>query len=159
MHNVGGVGAWVNVITTHKERVCYTGRTFYEWSHPRRDEKPPRRVTNLTVRARGKEATVRFTAPADEGRGKVVRYQVKCSNKPIVGYEEFLKAWADNTDSKVTNWWMAVNLKGEPVPGAPGKKERFVVSGVPAGAVHFAVRSFDDSSNRSAMSNPAEAGK
>jgi len=50
---------------------------------------------------------------------------------------------------------MAANLGGEPKPKAPGAKESFTVSGVPAGAKHFAVRSFDDSRNRSALSNVA----
>ena len=34
-----------------------------------------------------------------------------------------------------------------------GAKESFTVSGVPEGAKFFAVRAFDDSSNRSAISN------
>ena len=52
---------------------------------------------------------------------------------------------------------MAANVKGEPTPGAAGQKVSFEVTGVPAGAKFFAVVSFDDSSNRSAMSNVAEA--
>jgi len=40
--------------------------------------------------------------------------------------------------------------------GKPGVKDRFVVTGVPEGkAVYFAIRSFDDSSKRSAISNVA----
>jgi len=159
MHNIGGVGRWVNTYTTHGESVCYTGRTFYEWSHPRTDEKPPKPVADVQATVEGKNATITFTAPADEGGGKVVRYQVKCSDKPIVDYETFLKKWADNEDAAVCNWWMAVNLKDEPAPAAAGTRERFVVTGVPEGATYFAVRAFDDSSNRSALSNVAEAGR
>jgi hypothetical protein len=86
---------------------------------------------------------------------------VKCSAKPIVNYETFLKAWESNEDKDVTNWWMAKNLTGEPVPGAAGKKESFAVTGpgLASNAVHFAVVSFDDSSNRSALSNVAEVAK
>jgi phosphatidylethanolamine-binding protein (PEBP) family uncharacterized protein len=54
---------------------------------------------------------------------------------------------------------MAANVKDEPAPQAPGAKESFTVSGVPAGAKYFAVLVFDDSSNRSVLSNVAEAGK
>ena len=73
-------------------------------------------------------------------------------------YDTFLKAYDANTDDKVTIWWIDHNLAGEQAPGAAGKKERFRVAGVPAGAAYFAVRAFDDSSNRSPISNVAEAG-
>jgi len=89
----------------------------------------------------------------------VVRYQVKCSDKPLAGYEQFLELFKENKEAGSTNWWMAANLKDEPAPQAPGAKESFAASGVPANAKHFAVVSFDDSSNRSALSNVAEAGK
>jgi len=150
----GAVSRWVNLYSTHDEAVCFTGKTFYIWSHPRDDEKAPAAVTDLSVSVSGEKATVSFTAPADQG-GKVVRYQVKCSDKPIVDYTTFLKKWAANEDAGVTNWWLAANLAGEPTPGAAGRKVTFTVIGVPDGARHFAVRSFDDSSNRSALSNAA----
>jgi len=155
MHNVGGVGRWVNTYSTHDENVCFTGRTFYIWAHPRKDTQPPAAVKDLAVVVNADKATVMFTAPADRGAGKVVRYQVKCSDKPIVDYETFLQKYAANEDASVTNWWMAVNLKEEPPPKKAGAKENFVVTGVPEGAKYFAVRSFDDSNNRSAISNVA----
>ena len=95
----------------------------------------------------------------DEGGGKVVRYQVKCSDKPMVDYVKFLELFKDNKEAGVTNCWMAANVKDEPAPQAPGAKENFTVSGVPATAKYFVVLAFDDSSNRSALSNVAEAGK
>jgi hypothetical protein len=159
MHNIGKVGTWVNCYTTHDEQVSFTGKTFYIWAHERKDDKPPAAVADLKVTVAGDKATVSFTAPADEGGGKAVRYQVKCSDKPLVAYEKFLDLWKENKDATVTNWWMAANLKDEPAPQAPGAKESFTVSGVPANAKFFAVASFDDSSNRSAPSNVAEAGK
>jgi hypothetical protein len=158
MHKVGGVGRWVNTYSTHDENVCFTGTTFYVWSHERKDRRAPEAVGDLKVAADGDKATVTFTAPGDAGGGKVARYQVKCSDKPIVDYETFLKQWAADEDSAVTNWWMAANLAGEPVPSPPGTAERFLVTGVPAGAKYFAVRSFDDSNNRSAISKVAVAG-
>ncbi len=157
MHNLGGVGRWVNFYGDHSESVTFTGQTFFIWAHERKDPAPPAAVTDLAVTVSGDKATVRFTAPADVGGGKATRYQVKCSDKPIVDYEAFLKAWSANTDAKVTNWWMATNLTGELSPGAPGRGESFTVTGVPPGAKHFAVRSFDDSSNRSSLSNVALA--
>jgi hypothetical protein len=137
--------------------VCFTGKTFYEWSHPRSDGKPPKAVTDLAVKVQGDKASVTFTSPADEGNGKVVRYQVKCSDKPIVEYEKFLELFKENKDADVVNWWMAGNVTGEPAPSASGRKESFTVAGLSTGAVHFAVVSFDESSNRSALSNVAKA--
>jgi len=148
------VGRWVNYYSDHSESVCFTGRTFYIHSHPRGDEAPPASIGDLKVSVRGESAAVTFTAPADVG-GKVVRYQVKCSHRPIVDYEQFLKAFSKNDDSQVCNWWMATNLTGESMPADPGTRELFTVTGVPKNARYFAVRSFDDSSNRSAMSNAA----
>jgi len=157
MHNLGGVGQWINVTGVHSENVRYTGRTFYVHAHPRTDTVPPKAVGDLRVTVAGDKAIVTFTAPADQGGGKVTCYQVKCSDKPIVDYEGFLAAWAANTDATVTNWWLAVNLDGEGLPAAPATRERFDVTGLPADAKYFAVRSFDDSSNRSGLSNVAEA--
>ena len=88
----------------------------------------------------------------------MARYQVKCAEYPIVGYETFLKAFAAHQDARKRNWWMAVNLSGEPKPGKPGTRERFTVSGVPGGATYFAVRSFDNARNRSEISNRIKIG-
>jgi hypothetical protein len=160
MSNVGRVGFWSNTLNTHDEKQpAFSSKTFYIWAHERKDAKPPVAVADLKVAVQGDKATVSFTAPADEGGGKVVRYQVKCSDKPIVDYVKFLELWKENKDGTVTNFWMAANVKDEPVPQAPGARESFAVSGVPANAKFFAVVAFDDSSNRSAPSNVAEAGK
>jgi hypothetical protein len=156
---IASVGKWVNVYSTHDESGSFTGKTFYIWAHPRADDKPPAAVADLKVTAGGDKATVSFTAPADEGGGKVVRYQVKCSDKPLADYGKFLELFKENKDATATNCWMAANVKDEPAPQAPGAKESFAVSGVPANAKYFAVLSFDDSSNRSPLSNVAEAGK
>ncbi len=157
MHHLGEVGSWVNYYGPHSEYVTFTQKTFYIHSHPRTDDKPPRTVTDLKVTVSGDKATVTFTAPEDEGGGKLARYQVKCAEVPPVPYEKFLEHYAANTESTVKNWWMATNLAGEPAPKAPGAKESFEVTGVPEGAKHFAVRVFDDSRNRSAISNVAAA--
>ncbi|HOX06705.1 MAG TPA: hypothetical protein PK280_09900 [Planctomycetota bacterium] len=160
MNNLGRVAQWINVFKTHDEKqIVFSGRTFRVWAHPRADELPPKPVTDLKVAVSGGQATVTFTAPADEGGGRLARYQLKCSDKPIVDYRAFLERWKENKDSAVTNWWQAANLAGEPAPGAPGGKESFTVSGVPAGARHFALVAFDDSSNRSGISNAVEAGR
>lgn len=150
----------VNIFATHvppkDDTVLETARLFYEAAHPRADTQPPEAVKDLKVRLLGDgRAEVSFTAPADRGGGKVVRYQLKAAELPIVPYEQ----WDYARDlGKRRNWWRAVNCRGEPAPSAPGKQERFVVSRVPqAEKLYFAVRSIDDSSNLSPISNLATA--
>jgi hypothetical protein len=165
MHDLGSVGMWVNYYSDHDGQLDFVLRTISIWGRPRQDDKPPRPVTDLKVTVQGDQATVVFSAPADEGGGKVARYQVKCSDKPIVDYEAFLEAYNKFEDGACCNWWMAANLQGEPgsggqgraVPQGPGARESFLVTGVPSNATHFAVRSFDGSSNRSGLGKEAEA--
>ncbi len=156
MQPLDRVNYWMDYHSDHDGQIDYMLHTFYVHANERKDAAPPAKVKDLKVSLAGKTATVSFTAPADAGGGKVVRYQVKCSDKPIVGYVKFLAAYNSFKDKDCTNWWMAANLSGEPKPKAPGAKESFAVSGVPAGAKFFAVRAFDDSSNRSALSNVAK---
>jgi hypothetical protein len=157
MHKLGGVGTWVNINSDHSEQANMTGRTFYEWSHPRKDAEAPEAIKDLKASVAGKEATISFTAPADRGGGKLLRYQVKCSDRKIADYDSFLKIYNDFREAGYCNWFLAGNVDGEPVPKAPGARESFTVTGVPAGAKYFAVRVFDDSVNRSALSNVARA--
>ena len=148
------VGMWVDYHSDHDGQTDFIGRTFYVWAHPRADTAAPAAVKDLKVTVRGDSATVQFTAPADAG-GKVARYQLKCSDRPIVDYEAFLAAYNGCQDEKVCNWWMAVNLPGEPAPKGAGAAESFTVTGVPAGAKYFALRAFDASDNRAPLSNVA----
>ncbi len=159
MHALGGIGTGINVTGLHSESVITTARTFYEWSHPRKDEEAPAAVKDLNVTVNGDKATVTFTAPADAGGGKVVRYQVKCSDRKIADYDGFMKIYNEFGEKEHCNWFLAKNVDGEPAPGAPGAKESFTVTGVPAGAKFFAVRAFDGSSNRSAISNVSSGGQ
>jgi hypothetical protein len=139
------------------DTVLSTSRLFYEWAHPRRDNSPPRAVRDLSVSLAGDgKAIVSFTAPADVGGGTVGRYQVKCAALPIVSYEDYDFA---RDDGIKRNFWRAANVRGEPRPAAPGTNERFTVTGVPGnGGLYFVVVSFDDSNNRSGLSNLAPAG-
>jgi len=134
--------------------VLSTARLFFEASHPRRDADPPAPIMDLEVELAGETAVLSFTAPADPGGGRTARYQVKCSDLPIVADGAFDYA----RDAGVRRaWWRAANLSGEPGPVAPGSRERFSVAGVPPGARFFAVRAFDASGNRSPLGRIAEA--
>ncbi|MGQ9573796.1 MAG: hypothetical protein ACUVUC_00620 [Thermoguttaceae bacterium] len=138
------------------DTVLEVSRLFWEAAHPREDDQAPAAISDLRVRLlRGGKAEVCFTAPADRGGGKVALYQVKADRLPIVPYE----AWDPVGDlGKRRNWWRAVNCKGEPPPSRPGTPERFVVTGVPDGRpLYFAVRSYDQTRNRSPVSNLAVA--
>ena len=135
------------------DSVLSTARLFYEYSHLRKDIDPPSAITDLTVKLlENGRAGVSFTAPKDTS-GRVARYQVKVAMMPILPYEQ----WDYCRDSGVKrNWWRATNCAGEPVPKSAGSKEKFVVTNVPDAIgrpLFFAVRSFDDSHNRSAISN------
>lgn len=137
------------------DTVLSTVRLFHTATHPRTDTQPPAAITDLSVELQSDgRATVRFTAPLDAG-GKVARYQVKAAALPIVPYDQ----WDSARDERLKrNWWRAANLSGEPAPATPGTKERFTVTSLPAGKpLYFAVVSFDDSSNRSAISNVVKA--
>jgi hypothetical protein len=148
--------AWHN--PSKDDSVLSTARLFYEAAHPRQDGRPPTAVTDLRVTLLGDgQAEVAFTAPADQGGGKTAIYQVKAAPLPIVAYQDWDYA---RDDGVKRNWWRATNLQGEPEPKPAGQSERFVVTGVPAGdTLYFALRSFDGSSNRSAMSNLVEVKK
>jgi hypothetical protein len=146
------VGMFAGHTPPKDDTVLEVSRLFYEASHPRQDDQPPAAITDLRVKLlEGNRAEVRFTAPADAGGGKVIRYQLKAAELPIVPYEK----WDYARDSgKTRNWWRAVNCQGEPAPSVPGTEERFVVTGLPLGdGFYFAIRSFDDSNNRSPISN------
>jgi len=145
----------VNRFAGHKppkeDTVLEVSRLFYHEARPREDQEPPAAVRDLKVRLLGDgRAEVTFAAPEDEGGGRVVRYQVKAATLPIVAYEQWDFA---RDDGVKRNWWRAVNLKGESPAGKPGTKERFTVAGVPEGErIYFAVRTFDNSGNRSDIS-------
>ena len=139
------------------DSVLSTARLFYEYSHPGQDTNPPSVITDLTVKLlENGRAEVSFTAPGDAD-GRVAKYQVKAAKMPVLPYEQ----WDYCRDSGIKrNWWRATNCAGEPVPKSAGSKETFVVTNVPDAngrPLFFAVRSFDDSSNRSSISNVFKA--
>lgn len=135
------------------DTVLSTSRMFRAWAHPRADRKPPEAIRDLEVSPLGAgRALVRFTAPADRGGGRVVRYRLKCAELPIVDYDDYDFA---RDDGAKRNFWRAANLRGEPAPKAPGSREEFAVEGVPEAAeVYFVAVSLDDAGNRSPLSDP-----
>ena len=126
---------------------------------PKKEEVAPPAVTDLAVEAKGDgKVVLTWTAPGDEGGGTPMRYQVKWAEKPLVGYiqtSDEYRAHFKNGALDVTYWTFATNVAGEPAPQKKGAKETMTLS-VPAGkTLYFGVRMFDDSHNRSPMSNVA----
>ena len=112
----------------------------------RPDSTPPAAVADLAAKPLGGgKVRLTWTTPTD-----AVRLQIKWSDKPMVE-----RCWPDKADTHA-NWWAADHVAGEPAPVA-GKSQLMVVTDVPAGTRHFAIRTYDQASNRSAISNIAKA--
>jgi hypothetical protein len=137
-------------------------------SHPKVDAEPPAAVTDLAAEALG-GGKVKLTWTAPEGAP--AWYQVKHSAAPIV---ERVTGWPDRSEPQPADkgewrarvktfqkknlaFWQALNAAGEPAPGKPGEKQEMTVPGLPAGKVHFALKSWDANENVSGISNVAGA--
>ncbi len=125
--------------------------------YARKDTQAPAAINDVAaVALGGGRVELSWTAPGDEGAGSAARYQVKWAEKPLVDYlepgDEYRAHFRDG-QLDVAYWNMAANVVGEPTPQARGTKEKMVIS-LPVGKkLYLAVRTFDDSHNRSAMSN------
>jgi len=152
----GEAPRYANVSTNTKgDWMTTTALAFGVGAHPKKDETAPAAVKVLAAKlVGGNKVELTWTAPDARG-GKLMRYQVKWSHKPLADYpvdgEAYRKHWKDG-EVTVTYWNVAKNVAGEPAPGAAGKAERMVVK-AEGGTCSFALRSFDDAHNRSAMSN------
>jgi len=128
-------------------------------------EPPAAAVTDLKAEALG-GGKVKLTWSAPAGPGKAARYQVKCSTSKIV---ERVSGWPDRTEplpqttkewearvaafhAKQRAFWAAANLPGAPAPGAAGKAESMEVSGLAAGTIHFAIKSWSAADSMSELS-------
>lgn len=176
------------------------GKTWGNMSTWVRDKKggrdqPPAAVTDLKCVKADREGLVfEWTAPAAHGRsGRAARYFLKYSTKPIVKWAPVNNPQAPEDPFADRNlhtykpecwhpdflkkdaFWMATHVEGEPVPGAPGKKETCTVTVVkpynyyglplekmprvkdlPAGKYCFALCSWDEDGNLSDVSNLVE---
>lgn len=111
----------------------------------RDDTVPPNPISDLRAEATDGGIRLTWSLPPE-----ATRYQVKFSERPIV--EKI--SWPEERNSH-TNWWAANNIEGEPISIPSGSTAALTIQGLPAGRYYFAVRSFDDSSNMSAISNLA----
>jgi len=120
---------------------------------PKTDTVPSAAVRDLAVKPLESGAVeVSFTAPGDDGTNGTAReYQLKWSTMPLV---EVVR-WPQQKDTHRAFWW-GQNVPDEPGAVSAGQKVRFQLAGLPAGRLYFAVKSFDDESNISDLSNIAE---
>jgi hypothetical protein len=105
---------------------------------------PPTRITDLAAtQVAGTSVTLTWSAPADDGAsGRASLYQLRRSSQPI-------------TDA---NFASATDVPISLVPRAPGSSEQFVVGGLTPGTLYyFAIRSLDDQSSASLVSNNVSA--
>jgi hypothetical protein len=138
-------------------------------AHPHADRTPPSAVIDLAAEAAGDgKVRLSWTAPGDDGlQGTAARYQVKCSTADIV---ERVAGWPDMTEplpvdegqwreraeafnARQRAFWAADNVDGEPTPSPAGGRESFVVGGLTHGVLFFALKTWDDGPNISALSN------
>jgi hypothetical protein len=105
------------------------------------DTTPPGRIDNLSATKNGQNVTLTWTAPPD-----AFRYHIVFSEKPI--------SENTTTDKHLMNWW-AANVIGPDLVAKPGSKQTLTFSSNPSTALYFAVFSFDENDNMSAMSNVA----
>jgi hypothetical protein len=130
----------------------YLPTALYQAYAPRPDGVAPAAVSNLKAEPTGVgEVTLTWTAPGDDGnKGRALVYQIKHATKPIL---EFVP-WPEKKDSHIT-FWGAENIANEPAPAEAGKKESFIVKGLTNGPCFFALKTRDECSNQSLISNIA----
>lgn len=109
------------------------------------DSTAPAAVSNLaTSNPTGSSVTLTWTAPGDDGStGTASSYDVRYSASAITE----------------ANWASATQATGEPVPAAAGTNQSMTVSGLsPSTTYYFAMKTTDDASNVSALSNVPTGG-
>ena len=136
----------------------------------RKDTEQPEGITDLKARpVKGGHVMLSWTAPKDRGSssGSASRYWIKIAPKPIVDHPSF----PEELGSKL-GFYQADNIENEPVPSKGGTLERFLVEqlrphgaygssqkltlrDLGSGTFFFAVKSWDQAGNLSAMSNVA----
>jgi len=108
------------------------------------DDTPPAAVDDLAVAgAYDESAALQWIAPGDDGAyGQAAEYDIRYATSPI----------------DEGNWAAATQCTGEPAPKLAGQAESFLVSGLsPSTTYYFALKTADESSNWSALSNVVEA--
>ena len=127
----------------------YYPASMYMIYGPRPDTTPPAAVTDLAASAGKGEVTLSWSAPGDDGaNGTAAVYQIKYAAKPIL---EFVPH-PEKMQTHIT-FWGSTNVADEPAPAAAGTRQRHTIRGLAPGAYSFALKSRDECSNQSPISN------
>ncbi|HUU23507.1 MAG TPA: hypothetical protein VM389_13325, partial [Phycisphaerae bacterium] len=127
----------------------YFPTAMYMAYGPRPDKAAPAAVTDLAGRASGRDVTLTWTAPGDDAEeGAAAVYQIKTAAKPMLDFVPF----PGKMDTHIT-FWGSDNVANEPAPKQAGAKQSYVVKGLAPGKHWFAIKSRDECSNQSPISN------
>jgi hypothetical protein len=119
----------------------------------RPDRVAPASVDDLHAVAQDGQVTLTWTAPGDDGNtGRASVYQITCAAKPIL---EFVP-WPERMETHIT-FWGSENVPDEPSPAAAGTRQSYAVKGLAHGTYYFALKSRDECSNQSLISNVVSA--
>ncbi|MCK4414790.1 MAG: fibronectin type III domain-containing protein [Candidatus Eisenbacteria sp.] len=116
-------------------------------SGPTPDTSPPAAVTDLCVTATSdSSAVLAWTAPGDNGMdGQASTYDIRYSTD-----SDSLAAWADTS-------MVVVSVPNAPPPSSPGSTDTVRISGLtPITSYYFALKTADEASNYSDLSNIAD---
>ncbi len=126
---------------------------LYVKLRPRQDTTPPPAIRDLSAQAlRSGTVLLSWTNPRD-----ALHVQTRYSTKRIVANLDFdadKRTWAYDPATH-DNWWAALSVVGMPRVCKGGAKDSVKVEGLSAGTYYFAVRTWDEASNRSRVSNLA----
>lgn len=116
-----------------------------EYVAPSSDTDPPATISLSTGTTTSSSVVLNWTSPTDNGAsGKAASYDIR-----------YL---AGTTQITASNWASATQVSSEPTPKTAGQSESFTVSGLNASTqYYFAIKSTDDASNTSAISNSPTA--
>jgi len=131
----------------------YFPTAMYMAYGPRPDKTAPAAVTDLKAVVRANRVTLTWTAPGDDGSdGAASVYQIKYAAKPILEFVPF-------PDKRMTHitFWGSTNVPDEPAPKPAGTRQSYTVRRLKPGKYYFALKSRDDRSNQSPISNVVEA--
>ena len=128
----------------------YFPTAMYMAYGPRADKVAPAAVTDLKAAAKGGQATLTWIAPGDDDdkTGKASVYQIKYAIKPILEFVPF----PEKMKTHIT-FWGSENVADEPAPKAAGTRQSYTFTGLKPGKYYFAIKSRDECSNQSEISN------
>ena len=127
----------------------YFPTAMYMAYGPRQDKTAPAAVADLKAAVKGDQVTLTWIAPGDDGKkGKASVYQIKYATKPILEIVPF----PEKMKTHIT-FWGSENVSDEPAPKRAGSRQSYTFTGLKPGKHFFAIKTRDEASNQSKISN------